>query len=156
MAQQKKTTNRQQTHNVDEATTHQPQLVRARKTRKTSRFWIACMDANRQQTHNVNEAATHQPQLVRARKTKKNVTLLDCMHGCKNVPSATGWCEKKARSPFPHGAMLSTGRSHGGAKKKPPAMKHVSSCSTQLWMRGYGGLFFRTNRSNNKSKSRCL
>ena len=72
------------------------------------------------------------------------------MHGCKNVPSATGLCEIKARTPFPHNAMLSTGRPHDGAKKKPPAKKHVSFCST-LHCGGRGrGLLFRTNRSKKK------
>ena len=36
--------------------------------------------------------------------------LLGCMHGCKNVPSTTGWCEIKARAPFPHNAMLNKKR----------------------------------------------
>ena len=72
------------------------------------------------------------------------------MHGCKNVPSTTGLCEIKARAPFPHNAMLSTGRPHDGAKKKPPAKKHVSFCST-LHCGGTGrGLLFRTNRSKKK------
>jgi len=60
--------------------------------------------------------------------------------------STTGLCEIKARAPFPHNAMLSTGRPHDGAKKKPPAKKHVSFCST-LHCGGTGrGLLFRTNR----------
>ena len=81
-----------------------------------------------------------QQQFVRVRKTKK-MRLLGCMHGCKNVPSTTGWCEIKARAPFPHSAMLSAGRPHNGAKKKPPAKKHVSFCST-LHCGGTGrGLF---------------
>ena len=72
------------------------------------------------------------------------------MHGCKNVPSTTGLCEIKARAPFPHNAMLSTGRPHDGAKKKPPSKKHVSFCST-LHCGGTGrGLLFRTNRSKKK------
>ena len=72
------------------------------------------------------------------------------MHGCKNVPSTTGWCEIKARAPFPHSAMLSAGRPHNGARKSAPAKKHVSFCST-LHCGGMGrGLLFRTNRSNKK------
>ena len=72
------------------------------------------------------------------------------MQGCKNVPSTTGLCEIKARAPFPHNAMLSTGRPHDGAKKKPPSKKHVSFCST-LHCGGTGrGLLFRTNRSKRK------
>ena len=41
-------------------------------------------------------------------------------------------------------------------RKKPPAIKHVSFCPAQLWMRGYAGLLFRTNRSDNKKFSRRL